>query len=146
MNHKYFYRFQQSVLMVWRLEAWTVKIARALTNCAIPSDQYSPGQIISGKLRPKPMKFFNWMKPNYLSPFQLLDTRWSLAKLEDGCNQEEDAVAEDGDGERDGESRPARRWVQGGHQPCWEDWGVGGFSSYHPSLSLSLSLFFSALT
>ena len=45
---------------------------------------------------------------------------------QDGRDQEEDAVVEDGDGERDGESGSARRGVQGGHQPCREDRGVGG--------------------
>ena len=45
---------------------------------------------------------------------------------QDGRDQEEDAVVEDGDGERDGESGSARRRVQGGHQPCREDRGVGG--------------------
>ena len=66
--------------------------------------------------------------------FQLLDTRWpSSAKLlaHDGRDQEEDAVAEDGDGECDGASRSARRWVQGRHQPCGKDGGVGGCSIYH---------------
>ena len=74
----------------------------------------------------------DWLKRNYVFPFQPLDTRWSSTQLaEDGRDKEEDAVSEDGDGERDGASGPARRWVQGGHQPRWEDWGVGGFSFNH---------------